>query len=170
MCRSVLLANWERVLCCSSALEVSVSTHTHCSRTNENTPRHLPKRDTPSPSPCPSTLVPASPFTLFISFLFLPSCPLHFFHPPTPLPPPFPIFSISFSHILILFSLFLSAPPLHLCHSCFFCTPSCQLPLSIPSKSVEVCLCCGVGGSCCRVKVLPCSDRRLSECFRGRDP
>lgn len=36
----------------------------HCNRTNENTPHHLPRRDTPSPSPCPSTL--ASPAFLFL--------------------------------------------------------------------------------------------------------
>lgn len=40
-----------------------VLAQTHCSRTNENTPRHLPSRDIPSPSPCSLTLV--------FSFLFL---------------------------------------------------------------------------------------------------
>lgn len=47
----------------------------HCNRTNENTPHHLPSRDTPSPSPCPSTLL--SP-----DFLFLFPVQLLCFHPP----------------------------------------------------------------------------------------
>ena len=147
--RSVFLANWERVLCCSSALEVSVSTHTHCSRTNENTPRHLPKRDTPSPSPCPSTLVPPLSFiTLFLSFLFLPSCSHLSLSLPSPLPPSPHVF---YSH----FSSFDPPPSPHFYHSCFLPSSLCHLPLSILSESVGgmcvlwcvcVCVCVCVGG------------------------
>lgn len=39
----------------------------HCNRTNENTPHHLPSKDTPSPSPCPSTL-------LSLAFCFYSRC------------------------------------------------------------------------------------------------
>lgn len=67
----------------------------HCNRTNENTPHHLPRRDTPSPSPCPSTLV--SPAFLFL-FPLQPPC----------ICPPAPDCHISYSIFLFTCSL----PPL----------------------------------------------------------
>lgn len=157
--RSVLLANWERVLCCGSAPEVSVSTHTHCSRTNENTPHHLPKRDTPSPSPCPSTLVPLSLFTLFVSFLFL--------HAPTSLswpshahPSPFPTFSI-LPILTVLIHLCLFVPPPHFYHSVssLLLYATCRSPPRLSQWEVCVCVCLfvlGWGGGVEAAVVLRC--------------
>lgn len=86
----------ESVFCAAALPWRLVLAHTHCSRTNENTPRHLPKRDTPSPSPCPSTLVPLLSFysfpLIFIPFFMLP--PLSLFTLPH-LSPSFPHISYS---------------------------------------------------------------------------
>lgn len=95
----------ESVFCAAALPWRLVLAHTHCSRTNENTPRHLPKRDTLSPSPCPSTLVPLSLFTLFLSFLFLPSCShLSLFT----LTPPSPHFLLRLTILTVLIHLSLS--------------------------------------------------------------
>ncbi len=112
----------ESVFCAAALPWRLVLAHTHCSRTNENTPRHLPKRDTPSPSPCPSTLVALSLFTLFVSFLFLPSCPHRsLFCSPTPPPCLSPILCFFFLSLtfLIHFSLSFCVQRLHFYHSCF---------------------------------------------------
>lgn len=118
VCRTVLLANWERVLCYSSAPEVSVSTHTHCSRTNENTLRHLPRRDTPSPSPCPSTLLPLFSSSSHFYSLMLPL--LSFVTLPHPLLCPHSRFSLpiykSFDPPLLVAPLSLVVSPAFLHH------------------------------------------------------
>lgn len=85
----------ESVFCAAALPWRLVLAHTHCSRTNENTPRHLPKRDTPLPSPCPPTFVP-SLFLLFSSNFY------SFLHAPTLSP-------FSPSHSSLLSPLF----PLH---------------------------------------------------------
>lgn len=150
----------ESVFCAAALPWRLVLAHTHCSRTNENTPRHLPKRDTPSPSPCPSNLAPPL-FLLFWSHFY------SFHHAPTS-PPPFPTFSILPSH----FNSF--DPPLSLCLTSsfpplLFPPSSFLLPASLHPVSVGgACVCVLMwGGSGCRVKVLPYSDRRLSECSVG---
>lgn len=132
----------ESVFCAGALPWRLVLAHTHCSRTNENTPRHLPKRDTPSPSPCPSTLVPLLSFYSF-SLIFISS----FIVPPlSPHPLPLPL-SPPFQFYLSIWTVFsLCVPPLHFYHSCFLPAPFCHLPLSILSKSVGglcVCLWCG---------------------------
>lgn len=81
----------------------------HCNRTNENTPHHLPRRDTPSPSPCPSTLV--SPAFLFL-FPLQPPC----------ICPPAPDCHISYSIFLFTCSL---PPLLPLYFALFY--PTCPL-------------------------------------------
>lgn len=96
----------ESVFCAAALPWRLVLAHTHCSRTNENTPRHLPKRDTPSPSPCPSTLVPLLSFYSF-SLIFISSFMLPPLSPHTlPLPLfystfPFEQFSLSVYHLFI---------------------------------------------------------------------
>lgn len=125
----------ESVFCAAALPWRLVLAHTHCSRTNENTPRHLPKRDTPSPSPCPSTLVPFTLFTLFfVLFLFLPSCT----HLALFTLPYLPTFSVLPSH----FNSF--DPPFSLCTTPLFTRlfPPlfCHLHLFILIKSVCVCV------------------------------
>lgn len=101
MHRSVLLANWERVLFCSSALEVSVSTHTHTVRGQMRI--HL--------TICPGETLPRSllvPLPLSLSFysfhlIFIPSC-CTLFLCTLPQPPlPFPTFSFLPSHFLLFY-------------------------------------------------------------------
>lgn len=100
----------ESVFCAAALPWRLVLAHTHCSRTNENTPRHLPKRDTPSPSPCPSTLVP-SLFLLFSShfYSFLHAPTSLSFHPPITLSPLIPLhFLFCLPTLTVLIVLFLS--------------------------------------------------------------
>lgn len=87
---------------CSAALPWRLAlAHTHCKRTNENTPHHLPRRDTPSLSPCPSTLVSLSFYSFHL--IFIPSC-CTLFLCSIPQPPlPFPTFYFLPSHFLLFY-------------------------------------------------------------------
>lgn len=122
-----------------------VLAHTHRNRTNENTPRHLPKRDTPLPSPCPSTLVPSLLLFLSSHFYSFTLPPTHFSLQPSLCVPC--IFYMTLLHF---------DPPLCLfCASCFLFLILCFLSFSALSDSVRgvFVLWCG-GHECEGVTVL----------------
>lgn len=78
---SVLVANWERVQCCSSALEVSVGTYTHTVAGQMRIQRTICPRETlPRPLLVPLPLSFFSFSLFFVKFLFLSSCS-HILHP-----------------------------------------------------------------------------------------
>lgn len=140
----------ESVFCATALPWRLVLAHTHTVAGQMRIhPAICPRETLPRPLLVPLPLCP-SLFLPFLSHFYSFMLPPLSFDPPTHTTSLSPHFLLYFSVLTVLVHLCLFVPPLHFYHSCFL---------------LSACVCvgmCGVSG--CRVKVLPHSDRRLSEC------
>lgn len=126
-------------------------------------PAICPRETLPRPLLVPLPLSPSLFLLFFLSYFY------SFLHALTSLFSPShtsPLFLFYLPILTVLTHLSLFVPPLYLLVYSLRFSATC-ISSSLSSQCVCVCLCLCCGGSGCRVKVLPYSDRRLSECSVG---